>query len=76
MTDCKDEEFLGAIRQYINYWLDQKDRNERQKLEGLAFSILCMLDGVSGSFDGDISILDYTCKNKMLHDDFYKDKND
>jgi len=69
MTDCKSEEFIGAIKIYINYWL-QQDRNERQKLDGLAFSILCMLDGVSGSFDGDISDIVYD--NIMLHEGFYE----
>lgn len=65
------EEFIDAIKQYINYWVHQ-DRTEKEKMEGLAFSILCMLDGVSGSFKGNIDSLSKEGSNFMLHDQFYE----
>lgn len=68
------EEFIGAIKQYINYWSSQTDKTDKEKLEGLAFSILCILDGVSGSFSGNIDSLAKECKSLMLHDNFYEKK--
>ena len=40
-------------------------------MEGLAFSILVMLDGMSGTFRGDINTLAEEGKGIMLHDEFY-----
>lgn len=64
------EEFIEAIHQYIRYWDNQNGINSKEKLEGLAFSILCMLDGISGSFSGSINEL---CKGNevMLHELLY-----
>jgi len=68
------EEFIEAINQYIDYWSKQTDRTEKEKMEGLAFSILCILDGTSGSFSGDINSLAKECDHLMLHDQFYKNE--
>jgi len=66
----KEKEFILAIREYIRYWDDQ-DRDSRGKLEGLSHSILVMLDGYSGNFDGGIEdIVDY----KGLYHDLLYDK--
>lgn len=43
------EEFLGYIEMMINYWDDINSKNTKEKLNGLAFSILSMLDGCSAS---------------------------
>jgi hypothetical protein len=39
--------FLDHIRSNVNYWNRQTDRDSLGKLNGLAFSILAMLDGCS-----------------------------
>ena len=45
-------EFLNHIRHLVNYW-DKVDKpTSKEKLEGLAFSILAMLDGCSGDICG------------------------
>lgn len=40
-------EFLNHIRHLVKYWEKVDDRDCKGKLEGLAFSILAMLDGTS-----------------------------
>ena len=37
--------FLDEIRTSIDYWDNIKDRSQRERLEGLAFSIMTILDG-------------------------------
>lgn len=68
----KIEEFMDAIREVILYWDSQKDRSSKEKMEGLSHSILCMLDGMSGSYDGNIHTLAKLGKDFMFHDFFYK----
>lgn len=63
-------EFMSGIETYIDYW-DDTSRTPRRKMEGLAFSILVMLDGMSGTFRGDINTLAEEGKGIMLHDEFY-----
>lgn len=60
------------IHQMISYWDRQKDISSKAKMEGISHSILCALDGVSGSFDGNIKKLEKAGRNLMLHDHFYK----
>lgn len=67
------DEFLDFIRQSIIFWDHQKDRSSKEKLEGLSHTILAMLDGVSGSFKGDITSLEKAWDG-YIHDDFYKEK--
>ena len=64
------DEFIKELHRNIDYWLRQYDLSEKEKLEGCTNSILCMLDGVSGSWEGDI----YSLINDgtMLHDNFFK----
>lgn len=64
-------QFLDAIRQSILYW-DKQDIDSKEKLEGLAFSILCMMDGVSGTFDGSILDLCNESRQSMFHEQFYE----
>ncbi len=45
-------EFLNYIRGLVTYWDKVDERSSKEKLEGLAFSILAMLDGVSGGICG------------------------
>lgn len=66
------QDFIEAIYQMINYWDGQKDRSSKEKMEGLAHSILCMLDGVSGSFGGNIHTLIDEGDDFMFHEMFYK----
>ena len=46
------EEFLAHIRMLVKYWNTQPDRDCEGKLNGLAFSILAMLDGCSTDICG------------------------
>ena len=63
--------FISEIHLLILYWDRQIERSSRDKMEGLAHSILCMLDGVSGSFVGNIHTLANEGDNFMLHEMFY-----
>lgn len=54
----------------MRYWRNLPNFSESEKLEGLIHSILCILDGVSGSFEGDIeNIAKYKI---MLHEKWGK----
>lgn len=39
------EEFLNHIRNMVDYWDELPQKSSKERLEGLAFSILAMLDG-------------------------------
>ena len=39
------EEFLSHVRSMVDYWNDIEKETTKEKLEGLAFSILSTLDG-------------------------------
>lgn len=41
------KEFLDHVRHLVEYWHDVDDRDLRDKLNGLAFSILVAIDGES-----------------------------
>lgn len=69
----KDKEFIEAIRGYIKHWDNQILLSQKEKLNGLAFSILVILDGMSNSFDGDRNSLS---NDLMLHDMFCELIND
>lgn len=69
----KSEGFIDAIHQYIRYWDRQNDRTSKEKMEGLAHSILCLLDGVSGQWHGNIDELCEEGRDFLLHDMLYKD---
>lgn len=46
--DEMKEKFLSGIRCLVDYWSKQ-DGSDKDKLEGLSHSILCMIDGVSSA---------------------------
>lgn len=47
------QEFLNHIQEIVNYWTVVEDVDKRGVGEGVAFSILCLLDGVScANLDG------------------------
>jgi hypothetical protein len=48
-TDGPREDFLDAVRQIVDWWSVHGD-TEREKLEGVAFSLMVVLDGQSESF--------------------------
>lgn len=76
-------EFLSSIKQMVDYWYNHKDECETEKdlLSSLAFSILVILDGMSGSFEHPIQILVDGEDGKthdlhgghMLHDLWYEE---
>lgn len=56
----KDEmlsQFIGSTKNLIDYWSRQDDRSDKEKLEGLAHSIFCIFDGVSGSMSCAIDLV-------------------
>lgn len=67
------ENFMKELTDNIDYWdsLSQQ-KTCKEKLESLTFSILVMLDGCSGSFDGDIQDIANKSSNLMLHEVFGK----
>ena len=40
-----ESEFLDYIRGLVDYWENESGKTSREKLEGLAFSILVAIDG-------------------------------
>lgn len=46
-TDELRQDFVDQIKVYVRYWDKLPDKTSSEKLEGLAFSILVMLDGES-----------------------------
>lgn len=85
MSIESQREFVDALHGMVNYWArlelkqgDGYDENgmllsdqpiERQRLEGLVHSILCMMDGVSSGIDPEI-IVDAIEGPSMLHELF------
>ena len=59
----------------IFFWL-KMDKPEKEKLEGLAFSILVALDGNSGGFSGSIEDLEKASRGYQLHERFYQKENE
>lgn len=43
------EEFLGAVDCMTSFWAKLPDKTPQERLDGLVHSILCIIDGVSGS---------------------------
>lgn len=68
------KEFIHLLHENIRYWHEQDNKSEKEKLEGMTFSILVALDGCSGSWDGDIGSLEECCRHIMLHDSFYENQ--
>lgn len=64
-------EFCNAINEYVDYW-DGQDRSKKECLNGLAFCILRLLDGVAHNFEGNISTLAREYPSKSLHNSFTK----
>lgn len=63
----KNKDLLNAIEKYIEYWAKQSDKTELERLRGLAFSILRILDGVSSNFKGDLNTLAELKSPRLLH---------
>ena len=45
-------EFVDRVGNLVDYWSSQEGMSDKDKVEGVAFSILTMLDGCSGSIPG------------------------
>lgn len=72
MSKKFSDQFISCIHDEISYWESQNNKNCREKMEGLAFSILCMLDGVHGNFSGNIGELASEMEFLMIHEKLYK----
>lgn len=42
------EDFLNGVRESVEHWKNS-DKSEEEKLRGLAFSLMCLLDGEMGN---------------------------
>ena len=67
-----DNKFCTAINEYIDYWGKMSDRTEQEKLRGLAFSILRLLDGLAPNFEGNLKTLEEVQTKILLHHAFRK----
>jgi hypothetical protein len=47
----EEREFISYIKNMIEYW-DEQPKSSKDKLEGLAFSILVGIDGGAGALGG------------------------
>jgi len=43
------EKFISAVDDFIDYWNDEPGLDQRDRLKGLAHSILCIIDGCNAS---------------------------
>lgn len=68
------DEFLDSIIDCVDYWDKVDGRNQKERLSGLAFSILTLIDGCSSSNDfKGYSIYLNDCeinKNCELHEEY------
>lgn len=73
--ELKEEEirelFLDHVRNLVEYWGNGLDDNAKDKLSGLAFSILTAIDGCAGDLPG--FILTPVCSKEDVK--FYKEHN-
>ena len=71
----KEQDFLKALRQIENYWLNlprkqiklANGENETEyRMNGLVFSILCLFDGVSG--ENNFAPISLVSNGKVIND--------
>lgn len=62
-----ENKFINGIGEYIDYWTEENGRTEKERLAGLAFSILRMLDGVAPNYRGSLHTLATRRSSKPLH---------
>jgi len=67
------QDFIEDIHNYINFWKNTT-KTDKEKLQGLAHSILCMLDGVSGDGSYCIESIEKASRGLQLHELFYANK--
>jgi hypothetical protein len=68
-------EFLKSIRTMVDYWAnDERTPGAREKLDGLAFSILNIIDGTGSPFNPITLMQDRRALNDdvMLHEMYFK----
>lgn len=65
--DDKTSDFCVAILQFVDYWDNYPEKTKKESLQGLAFSILRLLDGLGPNFDGDINTLARDNTKKLFH---------
>lgn len=67
------EDFLNHVRDMVDYWHDVPNKTEKEKLNGLAFSIMAALDGCSVDIPGFIVAPLPHETNKQYHMDNEED---
>ena len=84
VRELKEEEvrdnFIGSIRELVDYWDNVNEKDTRGKLSGLAFSILVLLDGWHGDMPSFI-VAPYPHIDDMKYhieegNNYYPDNND
>jgi hypothetical protein len=46
------KEFMGAVKGIVRYWSNVESESVKDACDGVAFSILSLIDGCSGNFPG------------------------
>lgn len=66
--------FMRDVQEIVKYWTEEPDIKMEVRVEGVAFSILTMIDGVSVGVDPvDLTIKDIVINDDvMLHELFHK----
>lgn len=65
--EVKQEFIEAAVRSVVWYWFEQSSATSKDLCEGVAFSIMSIIDGVSGSFP---CSLDLVCRPHEDDKDF------
>ena len=61
------EQFLEYISHLVEYWSEQKNRTDKEKCNGLVFSILNIFDGTSSEFPAMDVLLSPHPEDKAFH---------
>jgi hypothetical protein len=81
MTSELERELIDEIRGAVEYWRREEQVDKNEALSGLAHSILCILDGVSGGEYGYLLVPEPwadngeaipSIGNSMLHELLYE----
>lgn len=71
------KEFVNYIHELVEYWNNNEKKTVKEKLNGLAFSILVLLDGESANFPQFIVVPAPHKDDKQYHieqnEDYYPD---
>jgi len=70
------DEFIGSIKNLVSYWSTVENISDREKCDGVAFSILTLMDGCSDMCGIDLVLRpcpEDKAYHKDLDEDWYED---